>query len=53
LGFFKWLEKVQAEYTWRDIFAQACDTNLPKDITNWRRPRKSGSEIRESLKISI
>ena len=35
-GFFKWLEDIQAAYTWRrDIFAEACEEFLPKTIANW------------------
>ncbi|KAJ5945726.1 hypothetical protein N7454_002565 [Penicillium verhagenii] len=36
LGFFKWLEGIQKEYTWRrDIFVEACDRHLPKEFVNW------------------
>ncbi|KAJ5636087.1 uncharacterized protein N7484_009400 [Penicillium longicatenatum] len=35
-GFFKWLESIQKEYTWRrNVFAEACDQYLPKDFVDW------------------
>lgn len=40
LGFFKWLEGIQAEYIWRrDTFAQACIEFLPEGIASWRPPQ--------------
>ncbi|KAJ5939080.1 hypothetical protein N7466_002214 [Penicillium verhagenii] len=36
LGFFKWLEGIQKEYTWRrDVFVEACDRHLPRKYVNW------------------
>lgn len=35
-GFFKWLEKIQTEYTWRrDTFVQACIDFLPNGIAHF------------------
>lgn len=39
LGFFTWLENMQAEYTWRrDTFAKACAEALPRDTASWSPP---------------
>lgn len=49
LGFFKWLESIQREYTWRrDVFAAACDKHLPRDFVNWT-PTHAGMFVSISI----